>query len=471
MLLQLASLVLLVGLGFYLYSADPAQNQELLRIEKQHGCEPPSHAPRPFFGMLRVIQMIKADKNFTALEELGRDFVTYGHTFHHVIFGRQTIWTDDPQVVKAVLSDQFPEFELGRARIRAYAPILGRGIFMSDGKEWSHLRSTLRPVFTKSNVADLNMFEAHIQDFISRIPKNGDSFDIQELFYCYTMDITTDWLFGYQTGSLLENCDPAIKRFSSAFSRALESTTPRMLLGPLLNIYPDSDFYSSCDISNKYVDKLVAHALNTRSAAFSQNSSRYIYLHEVAKSTSNPIELRDHASNILLAGRDTSAITLSMIFFHLARSSDVLKRLHDEIAQLHGQKPTAEDLKRFTYLDQIINEGMQTLHSFSQHVMQFQWLLNTDPDIALRLYPPVPTNARETIKATTLPVGGGPSGISPIAIRKNTTIIYSVWHMQRRKDIWGDDADEFRPERWEGRKKGPEFQPFNGGPRICMGRK
>lgn len=46
--------------------------------------------------------------------------------------------------------------------------------------------------------------------------------------------------------------------------------------------------------------------------------------------------------------------------------------------------------------------------------------------------------------------------------------------MHRRKDLYGDDAEEFRPERWEGdglRNIGWGYLPFNGGPRICLGRK
>jgi cytochrome P450 len=46
-----------------------------------------------------------------------------------------------------------------------------------------------------------------------------------------------------------------------------------------------------------------------------------------------------------------------------------------------------------------------------------------------------------------------------------------VYAMHRRKDLWGNDADEFKPERFEGRQPGPEFLPFNSGPRICVGRK
>jgi cytochrome P450 len=41
--------------------------------------------------------------------------------------------------------------------------------------------------------------------------------------------------------------------------------------------------------------------------------------------------------------------------------------------------------------------------------------------------------------------------------------------MHRRKDLWGEDADMFRPERWESRRPGWEYLPFNGGPRICIG--
>jgi len=41
--------------------------------------------------------------------------------------------------------------------------------------------------------------------------------------------------------------------------------------------------------------------------------------------------------------------------------------------------------------------------------------------------------------------------------------------MQRRKDLWGEDADVWKPERWLSRRPGWEYLPFNGGPRICIG--
>ena len=53
--------------------------------------------------------------------------------------------------------------------------------------------------------------------------------------------------------------------------------------------------------------------------------------------------------------------------------------------------------------------------------------------------------------------------------------MYSVWAMHRRKDMYGPDAHDFVPERWEsGSTRGPlrpgwAFLPFNGGPRVCLG--
>lgn len=67
---------------------------------------------------------------------------------------------------------------------------------------------------------------------------------------------------------------------------------------------------------------------------------------------------------------------------------------------------------------------------------------------ALRLYPPVPNNAKMAIKDTILPRGGGSNGDAPILIKKGDWVIYTVYAMHRRKDLFGEDADEFRPERW-----------------------
>jgi cytochrome P450 len=50
-----------------------------------------------------------------------------------------------------------------------------------------------------------------------------------------------------------------------------------------------------------------------------------------------------------------------------------------------------------------------------------------------------------------------------------TTMGYAPYSLHRRNDIWGADAEEYRPERWETARPTWEYLPFNGGPRICLG--
>ena len=85
---------------------------------------------------------------------------------------------------------------------------------------------------------------------------------------------------------------------------------------------------------------------------------------------------------------------------------------------------------------------------------------------------------RQALKATVLPVGGGSDGKSPILLRRQEAVGYSPYVMHRRKDLYGEDADQFRPDRWDpDPPKGPDltnigwgYLPFNGGPRVCLGR-
>jgi cytochrome P450 len=72
-------------------------------------------------------------------------------------------------------------------------------------------------------------------------------------------------------------------------------------------------------------------------------------------------------------------------------------------------------------------------------------------------------------KDTILPVGGGPDGKSPVFISAGSIVGYWTYAMHRRQDLFGPDADEFVPERWEQLRPGWEYLPFNGGPRICLG--
>ena len=121
-----------------------------------------------------------------------------------------------------------------------------------------------------------------------------------------------------------------------------------------------------------------------------------------------------------------------------------------------------------SYLKAVLNE--------SKHHLPVPALLvaNKIFSSANRLYTQIPVNVREATKTTLIPRRGGQDGQSPLLVRKGFSIGFSPYHMHRSKEVYGEDANEFRPERWEGpelKNIGFGFMPFHGGPRICLGSK
>lgn len=93
---------------------------------------------------------------------------------------------------------------------------------------------------------------------------------------------------------------------------------------------------------------------------------------------------------------------------------------------------------------------------------------------SLRFYPPVPVELKESTAETTFPDGTW--------LPKGSVVMWAIWAMGRSKNTWGDDADEFRPERWlvagdDGQTltlkmmSAFAFPVFNGGPRACLGKR
>ncbi|KAF9584844.1 hypothetical protein BGW38_004960 [Lunasporangiospora selenospora] len=148
------------------------------------------------------------------------------------------------------------------------------------------------------------------------------------------------------------------------------------------------------------------------------------------------------AADSKCAGRDTTAQALSWTFYLLHRSQsnpDVIKRLREEgDTILHGGSPTYEDTKKQKYAEACFYE-------------------------ALRMYPVVPKATRGCVQDDVLPNG--------IKVYKGERVGWSSWVMGRTKEIWGPDAEEFKPDRWinEERPSSSKFIAFHHGPRICLG--
>jgi cytochrome P450 len=296
------------------------------------------------------------------------------------------------------------------------------------------------------------------------VGKDGwtDVSDMLSLFYRLTLDSATEFLFGESVDSQLSNlpgytsdrAPMAVSEqdFALSFDAAQTTLATGIRLGEAYWMAFDKTFREHCKRCHGLIDHYVNLALSKEKKSDKLTSSgkpKYVFLDALVESTRDPIELRTHMISILLAGRDTTAALLSFIYMVFAQNPQVYAKLRATVLEEFGtySKPhdiTFSNLKSCAYL---------------------QWVLNE----TLRLYPVVPVDGRRALKDTTLPVGGGPDGTKPVYIRKDTEVVYSVYAMHRRKDFWGEDADEFKPERWNGRKSGWEYLPFNGGPRICIG--
>jgi cytochrome P450 len=369
------------------------------------------------------------------------------------MMGQVFVNTIDPEIIKSVLATNFKDFGLGK-RIESFGPLLGNGIFTSDGVQWEHSRSLVRPNFSRAQVADLGNFETHIRHLIAKIPRDGSTVDLQKLFFQLTLDSATEFLFGEPIDSLNSHEGSEQQRFATAFDFAQSRLGARSRLGLFMYFHRDNEFDNACKTVHAFVDKIVYKALDQVGRQDAEKiidgkdrADRYVFLDEMARATKDPKQLRDELLNILVAGRDTTASLLSITFHTLARRPDIWRKLKAEIDELNGKRPDYETLRNMKYLKYLLNES-------------------------LRLYPVVPSNARFANKPTTIPHGGGPDGKSPIYIAQGEAVAYNVFVLHRRKDIYGPDAEEFRPERWEpkeGLRPGWGYLPFNGGPRICIG--
>jgi cytochrome P450 len=333
-------------------------------------------------------------------------------------------------------------------RPAVFAPLLGNGIFTQEGPAWKHSRELLRKHFTKMQYQKLDLFNEHVDNLIDCIPENGDV-DLQPLFFKLTMDTTTALLFGRSIYSLraARDQDTENKKFDESFNLAQEGLAKRFRLAPFHWVYSPPAFRKACRNVHAFVERYIDERASKCSDDAEDTSSWFI--DQVTNESESKVEVRDQLINILLAGRDTTACCLSWTFRLLVRHPDTMQRLRQEITSVMDgfSDPTREQIRRMPFLACVVKES-------------------------LRLYPPVPLNNREAIKTTMMPTGGGPEGTSPMLIRKGELVVFSQYVNSRRKNLFGADADDFRPERWETGEMeniGYAYFPFNGGPRQCLG--
>ncbi|CCC08834.1 hypothetical protein SMACR_05475 [Sordaria macrospora] len=408
------------------------------------GCSPVAVYPHkdPILGLDLFRDTLRAINTHTLLQLWNDRFRKYGNTHYTLTLGKWVLMTNEPENVKLILGTKMDEWPLDGPRLHAAVPVLGRkSVFTTNGAQWREARGMIRPSFVRDQVADLHCFSKHVGNFLNAIPKDGSTFDMQELLLSMTMDSSTDFLLGYSTNSLLKP-SPEAKQFLEDFEYTSREAAKKARLGSLLLLLPNGEFRAAVTRVREYVRTYIRKSLAEKSAKKERN---YVFLHEIIKAGADEEHAIDQVLSVIIAGRDTTAAAMTACFYHLARNPETVRKLRKEILDVEDEMPAWEQLKNMKYLKMVIKEG-------------------------LRLFPPASTNSRAPVKDTVLPRGGGPNGKQPILVPKGQVVRWSLYSMHRRKDVFGEDADEFRPERWdENLRTGWEYIPFSGGPRICLG--
>ena len=418
---------------------------KLRNFGKANGCKPVIRWPLkdPLLGLDYWWALNQAAKRRRLLDWIRHQYDKYGTTYYTRLHITNVISTCDPENLKAMHTTRFEDFAVDNRRELAFLPLLGRhSVLLANGHEWEQKRAMLRPSFSKEQYTNTLLYERHVSRLIGNVKSAPEcKIDLARQFLCLTVDITSEVMFDKSIELLKDDKYGLLDNMTNS----AEGGHAAWLLVWLTKFVRQPVYHNSVKHVRKFMQRYVvddAIAYRNKVAMgghtdFKVNKSlprqensrlpRPIYLEAVAKATDDPTVMLDELTTILFAGRDTTAALMTNLFFLISRHPHVWTRIRADVAFLEGSKPTHEQLKGMDYLQACLKE-------------------------TLRLLPVIPLNTRMAIRDTVLPRGGGPDGQSPIVVPAGTNIAFHVTALHRRPGLWGDDAEEYKPERWESMK-------------------
>ncbi|KAG8215368.1 cytochrome P450 [Butyriboletus roseoflavus] len=385
------------------------------------------------------------------------------------------IVTTEPQDIKTILATDFNNYVKGKFMRESADSVLGTGVFNSDGDTWKLHRTMARPFFNIDKISHFDIFDRHAETTVALMKERlrvGLAVDFQDAVSRFTLDSASEFLFGRCVDSLgaglpfphnftrpgaLKNSNMALD-FAAAFAAAQQALSRRFLIGgswPLFELFQDHT-REPMKVVNAFLDPILEDAIAKQKEseglldAENDTEGETLLDHLVRQTTDIKI-LKDETLNIMLAGRDTTASTLTSVIYLMAMHPDVFRRLREEVLEKVGptRRPSYEDIREMKFLRAVLNE-------------------------TLRLFPAVPFNIRESINDTTW--SSSNLAAKPFFIPAGAIVSYSVLLMHRRTDLWGPDALEFDPDRFLDDRLHKYltpnpfiFLPFNAGPRMCLG--
>jgi cytochrome P450 len=364
----------------------------------------------------------------------------YGDIFHYRFLNRHIYFLNHPDLIKEVLVTQSPNFIKGLA-VQANRRVFGKGLVSNDGASWAQQRRLIQPAFHRSRIETYAGFMVSYTERMLSTWHDGEARDVHQDMMRLTLEIVAKALFSVEIASDKD-------RVAAALDTLLNfSTGGRMIVPELLRRLPTpGNLRYQRAIAE--LDDIVYTLIRNRQAAPNpdpaapQNHDLLATLLEARYEDGSPMptqQLRDEVMTLLLAGHETTAVSLSWTWLLLANHPEVEQKLWAELRTvLNGRSPTLQDLSALPYTERVVKEAM-------------------------RLYPPVWALTRTPLKDFEIAGYRVPAG-SPV--------LMSQWVAHRDPRFY-DEPERFLPDRWldQRYKTAPRFTyfPFGGGPRVCIG--
>ncbi|CAH0518474.1 unnamed protein product [Peronospora belbahrii] len=360
-----------------------------------------------------------------------------------------------PNDLNDVFVDKFDVFEKSGALEDISFDVLGYGLLNVNGDKWKQQRRAASHLFSTKSIRDvmepvIRKKTLQLRDVLAQCADRGQTVSMKSLLGKFTSDVFTLIGFGVELnqlgGDVLVDKTHPLDIALNAVQNRFQTPMWMWKLARFFNVGGEKRLRDSMKIVNDMVRDIMVRSLSKTTQG--EEKKNLLTLLLKANPSANPRELQDTAVNFFIAGKDTTSFSLSWLIVMLNRHPHVLQKIREEIQSvlpklLTGEMdvPTLEDTHKLVYLDAAVKEGVR-LQSVSTY--------------------------RCTTRDTTLTDGA--------FIKKGTVVVVSKYAAARRKQVWGNDAAEYRPERWFDEATGqpkkitpPQFISFSMGPRKCIG--
>ncbi|KAM0715729.1 hypothetical protein Q7P37_009229 [Cladosporium fusiforme] len=372
----------------------------------------------------------------------------------------------------AILDKMSKDWEIHPNRLAVSKPIAKGGVFFAENHEWLVNRKLgIRNVgFGTKRARNAESLESDVEMLFEAIGDAGEDgwtecVDLADLLYRATGDMISHQLLGVRANTQLEYINEKVDGTQGATSDQVRMNAEKAYILHMLgkrskmgqwNFLGDGlKFRAACRNFKRSVDGIIQQALDRSHAAsldqadavdIAQNS----LISGLANSTADAQRIRDVVVDMLVAGEQASGTVLAFLVANLERQPELFNDVRKEILDTFG---TEQNPKGVINWDRLKSCNL------------LQWCILE----ALRLFGPVGVIARQSRRDTVLPHGGGPDGEAPLAVPRGAGVIIFTSLIHQRVDYWGEDAETFKPRRWEERKFGSEWAAFGQGARLCIG--